>query len=124
MGYKDLAADSQDLQDEYWGYAEGAAKWVREKAETHSGGYRWRYMFNDDDEPDTAFYYTYFCKGQGPVISFLAHMWDVAHDKSDSDDSLYLRGADSGRIYLDSTKIKGYEGSSNTYIWDGCDVDP
>jgi hypothetical protein len=122
MGYEDLTGASQTLQDKYWGYAEGAAKWVHLKAETYSGGYRWRYMFKDPDESDTI-YYTYFCKGQGPVISFFAHMYDEAADKNDSDSTLYYDTADSGRVYLDATKVEGYEGEG-VYIWDGKDVVP
>jgi hypothetical protein len=117
LGYNDLAHSSGDSTT-YWHYAEGAGKWVHSKGEVNSGGLRWRYMYDDPGQTDTL-YYTYFCRGQGPVIRFFTRMYDQAKECGDSDSSLYLACADSGRTYLDSTKVEGYQGGA---CWDGVDV--
>jgi hypothetical protein len=70
-------------------------------------------MYNEED----TLYYIYFCRGQGPVIRFFAEMYDQAKAASYySDTSFFFACAESGRAYLDATKIEGYE---DGYIWDG-----
>jgi len=120
MAYTDFAADSAESVG-YYRYAKGAALWVASKGEDHSDGKRWRYMYGDTTG-DTL-YYSYFCKGQGPVISFFAELYDESRDYPWGDDSssFYLACARDGWQYLDSTKVPGYEGGA---CWDGIGFRP
>jgi hypothetical protein len=125
MGYKDLCGDSPALRPLYYHYAKGGARWVASKGEAHSGGLRWRYMFNDPEAipfGDTV-YYSSFCKGQGPIIRFFAEMYDAAQASQDykGDTSFYYSFADTGRKYLEARKVKGYEGG---YCWNGKEYVP
>jgi hypothetical protein len=121
VGLKDLARDDTDSAM-YYRFAKRAAKWVHSMAEPHSGGWRWVYRLGHTTG-DTV-YYTYRCRGQGPILRFFARMYDQARDSviADSDSALYRACADTGRMYLDSTKVRAYEGS-DVWIWDGCDDD-
>jgi hypothetical protein len=120
VGLPHLAADSTDSAM-YYRYARRAAKWVYSKANRDSWGFRWARFFGDTTG-DTL-YYTYFCRGQGPIIRFFAEMYRQSRVTwfADGDSLLYLACADSGRMYLDSTKVPGYKGG---YCWDGIEVVP
>jgi hypothetical protein len=122
VGFDDLAADSADSAT-YYRFAKRSARWVESMADPDNDvpGYRWVYRLGHTTG-DTL-YYTYFCRGQGPVIRYFAEMYDHAKAYGDGDSLLYLTCADSGRVYLDSTKVPAYEGT-NVWIWDGCDVLP
>ena len=119
IAYQDLATTSTD-SSLYWHYARGAARWVPSQADPYGGGLRWPYFCGEE----TLVYYTYFCKGQGPIIRFFAKMYDQAKESMfNTDTSFFLAYADSGRMHLEGTKVKGYEGS-DSYCWDGTDYVP